>query len=139
MQLATNTGVLKWYGAKVHYVRLDYTREGPVYKYNVRYNYSDLGVKLVCKVLPALKALRFLNLSCNGTHAAGANELMRALSKDRMDNRIMGSRIAPGTESGPCCRWHAGQEGDATRNGCDGAVELALPRALAVRQTLACS
>jgi Leucine-rich repeat (LRR) protein len=73
------TGRLKWYAAKVRYCRMDFNQDGPLYKYNVDYDYGDLGIKLVCKVLPALHTLGSLNLAGCGMHDKGANALLSAL------------------------------------------------------------
>jgi hypothetical protein len=75
----SSTGRIKWFPAKIRYCRLDFNQEGAAYKYNVDYDYGDLGVKLVCKVLPALHVLETLNLAGTGIHDQGANSLLAVL------------------------------------------------------------
>jgi Ran GTPase-activating protein (RanGAP) involved in mRNA processing and transport len=81
VQLRTNEGVYKWYSATVRFCRIEYNRDGPTYKYNVDYDYGDLGVRLLCKVMPALHSIRTVNLQANGIHAKGTECLM-VLLKD---------------------------------------------------------
>jgi Leucine-rich repeat (LRR) protein len=82
VQLKTNQGVYKWYSAKVRFCRIEYNKDGPTYKYNVDYDYGDLGVKLVCKVLPALHCIRTVNLRANGMHQAGAEAILSILKDE---------------------------------------------------------